>query len=296
MQVAVTGVFPPGLYAVRAKVHTSPWTNWQLFWIGEPDPKLAKYLPGVPYAGPVEFDLSKLSKVILIGKGQVKLVNVSDLPKLTQGTAPKTGPGVSPAGGGVVGAQVDSLAKRLATVEQQSGKDCVDCPRLRRDLDALRLQLQPGRMPATSVREAELLGREIERLEARLGPSAPGSRQRPSPRRRQGAPAPRRRPGRARRRSRRAPPARRPACPATGFRGDPARGRPRRLRRRLAALGDQGQGLRPKLQDLRRDLAARLDPQEARRRLTPSVKENDALERRLQQAPRGGLKPPPAPR
>ena len=104
-QVPVPGVFPPGLYAVRAKVHTSPATDWRFFWIGPSDPNLAKHIPQAASAdvrraefsrlAPGRFELSRLRQVILIGKGQSKLVNVSDLPKI-KAAAPRPVP--APAG------------------------------------------------------------------------------------------------------------------------------------------------------------------------------------------------------
>jgi len=118
--VPVTGVFPPGLYAVRAKVHMS-WnniqeSNWQLFWIGDPDPLLAKLIPQgkVPYAGPGKLDFSKLSKVIFVGKGEAKLVNVSELPKLVQAAPSKAA--LAPRGD--VGAELDALTQRLTPLQQ----------------------------------------------------------------------------------------------------------------------------------------------------------------------------------
>jgi hypothetical protein len=93
--VAVSGVFTAGLYGVRAKVSTSPVTAWQFFWIGPPDPKLAKHLPGETSADRrrMEFaklasgtlELSSLRQVILLGQGQSRLINVSELPKLKPG-------------------------------------------------------------------------------------------------------------------------------------------------------------------------------------------------------------------
>jgi hypothetical protein len=95
--VSVPGVFLPGLYAVRAKVHTSEATEWRFFWIGPPNPNLAKHIPQTPSAdarraefskfAAGNFELSRLRQVILIGKGQSRLVNVSDLPKLKTGVA-----------------------------------------------------------------------------------------------------------------------------------------------------------------------------------------------------------------
>lgn len=109
-QISIGGVFSPGLYAVRAKVHTSAATEWQFFWIGPPDPDLAKYIPRASFAAARraefakvasgKFELSKLQQVILLGKGQSRLVNVSDLRKLTsvparsvpQSPTPRPGP------------------------------------------------------------------------------------------------------------------------------------------------------------------------------------------------------------
>lgn len=302
-QLTIPGVFAPGLYAVRAKLRSppSPETDWELFWIGEPDPNLAKYVPGTPYVGMRK--VTKLSKVLLIGKGQVKRVIVSDLAKLTMGTPAKPGQAVAAAGRGEVGAQLDSLGKRLATLERQGGKDCVDCPRLRQDLDTLRLQLQSGRTPATSTHEVKRLGQDLQRLEARLGTSAPGSGQ-PSalPRSSPSAtasgagttpPIPEASGPRA---ATRTPGTKLPPIPPPDAEAARLATDLDAFERRLAALGDQGQGLRPKLQELRRDLAARLNPLEARRRLDALVKEADSLDRRLQQVPRGSLAPLPLPR
>jgi len=164
LPVPAAGVFAPGLYVVRAKVKTSPdWTDWRHFWVGQPDPTLEQYAK-VPAQG--QFDFSKIKKVLVIGKGEQKLMEISQAAKLLAKQGMPAQKAVLPRAEAQAEAarDLDALTKRL-TPHQQDPEGRL----LLREVQGLQRDLAAGPQPGEADRlrrDAQRLSREVDRLEA----------------------------------------------------------------------------------------------------------------------------------